>query len=72
MIINLLKKLKKDPEEIFFQRVMKRYHSNKENEPFITEMFKNENRETLNARFSKAIEEVQKEHILASLLKLEK
>jgi len=48
---------------------MKRYRSNKETEPFIKEMFKNETSETLNARFAKAIEEVQKEHTLATLFK---
>lgn len=72
MLNNLFKKLKKDAEQVFFERVMKRYRYNKETEPFIKEMFKNETRETLNARFAKAIEEVQKEHTLVSLFKSEK
>lgn len=72
MLTHLLKKFKKDPEQVFFERVMKRYHSNKEVEPFIKKMFNNETRETLNARFTKAIEEVKKEHTFTSLFKSEK
>lgn len=72
MLTHLFKNFKKDPEQVFFERVIKRYHSNKETESFIKEMFKNETRDTLNARFAKASEEVEKEYAFASLFKTKK
>ena len=46
---------KKSKEDIFFEKVIKRYKRNDKIDDHILEMFKNETRETINLRFSKAI-----------------
>lgn len=53
---------KKSKEDIFFEKVIKRYKINDKVDDHILEMFKNETRETINLRFSKAIEQLKKEN----------
>lgn len=51
---------KKSKEDIFFEKVIKSYKRNDKVDDHILEMFKNETRETINLRFSKAIEQLKK------------
>lgn len=53
---------KKSKEDIFFEKVIKRYKINDKVDDHILEMFKNETRETINLRFSKAIQQLKKEN----------
>jgi len=61
MFNNLFKKNKKNADDAFFEKVMDRYRKNEKVDDYILDMYKNESKETLNKRYSKAIKQVEEE-----------
>lgn len=61
MFNNIFKKNKKNADDVFFEKVMDRYRKNEKVDDYILDMFKNENKETLNKRYNKAIQQVEEE-----------
>lgn len=61
MFNKLFNKNKENADDVFFEKVMERYRKNEKVDDYILDMFKNENKETLNNRYTKAIKHVEKE-----------